>query len=418
MSYTRQQAAEVVRSFLSSNGYRPAASGGQESVRYVGGREYSRPLFIFLLLVLIGGLAGLASVLPLLPMMLRGAPGAAANLLVLAPLMLAFALMVLAAPLYYLTRKKNTIEVSMREASGGTAVAASARGTGAVRTLGLLTQALAASLLPGSMPPFALRSTRSYRKVATGVLLIVAGAVLLAADAAAIRSGGVALVSAAPFVAAAYYFKESGKTYITSLPVPQPAGASQVAAPAAQQAQVAFPAPDRVCLNCGSAVPATAAVCPSCGRPVERVYAVVHSPNMWRGSRLFRGYAVLVTERRVVGRRWVKVAGYVAYARYYSYYIAGYEKGRAPLSLSVEEYRRAYEEAYEVAKDPDFSLDRQAITRVVVRPRRFLRGGYLSIESPQGAIKISMSLGRKNLNYRFLVSGLRDLLGDEAVVEL
>ncbi|BDC17569.1 hypothetical protein HS5_04590 [Acidianus sp. HS-5] len=343
-------------------------------------------------------------------------------LLVLIPF--TFGISGLVALVYYLTRKKNVLEITIREDPNGTAIMGNANGVGAIRVLSTLTQMLSSSLMPGSLPPFVVNSTRSYRKVVTGAFLLVLGIAILILDAISIKCGGVFFISLAPFVASAYYFRQSEKTYITNLPIsyvnnPPQSSSQQIQGGTGNvENKIVNFLPDKVCLNCGATVKADMAFCPNCGSPIEKVYAIIHSPNIWPAHRHIRGYAILITDKRVAGRGWHKLMGDIAYARYYSYYLAGAENGRAPLSISIEEYRKAYDEAYNVAKKPDFSLDKSMITRVIIKPKGTIRNGYINIESPNGTVKINMTLKKKHLNYRFLVSGFKELLGDNAVIEL
>ena len=389
MPFTGRDTISKIEGFITSNGFiREASSGGYE-FKYRDGRDYNR-IFFITLLILIPFTAGLTG---------------------------------LAALIYYFTRGRNTLEVSIREDPDKTQVLVTAKGRYSIQTLGNLTQVFSSSLLQGSQPPFYVQVIDSAKRKALGILLIIVGVALLILDIISIRSGGGFLITLAPIFLGYYYIAKTKKLRLNYLTV------SYVSTPASGvlpqiQGNIGNPGSaavanyivyNRRCLNCGYIVPPDAAVCPNCNQPIERVYAIVHHPDLWRGLR--RGYAILITERRVVGKRWFKWQGAVAYAIYHSYYLADAEKGKGPLNLTMEEYQRAYDQAYKVVKDPDFSFDRNMINRVRIRPKGFIRPGYVIIESSGGTVKVNSALKRKYLFYAFLLKGFKALLGDQAVIE-
>ncbi|MGC9072433.1 MAG: zinc-ribbon domain-containing protein [Acidilobus sp.] len=406
LPFSPDEAMERVDSLARANGFK-RKDLGRGSARFIGRRAVNLVVLALLLLVLWF----------LLPFDLLLGPSSP-FFYIFAPVT---ALWVAILAAYYFTRKRSTLDVTIEDKGSFVVLNATANGRESMKLLGTISQSLSGSLLQGSSQPFNVRERRRVGRIVLGSLAIVAGIAIFVAIAQA-ASQGVYVLWLLPFaliVMGGYYVWDGRKkAYVEYLPLPRlvtPATTAQAQPPSAQPKVAGAVSPfPRKCLSCGAVVQPDATVCPNCGSPIERVYAVIHRPDLKRG--FAKGYAILVTDKRVVGRKWFKWAGAVAYARYMSYYLLPLEKGGSP-HLTPEDYMKAYEEAFEVVKDPDFSFDRGSISRVRIRPKGLLKSGHIVIETPSGSVEIKSWLKRKWLVYQWLVTSLRELLGPQAVIE-
>lgn len=167
----------------------------------------------------------------------------------------------------------------------------------------------------------------------------------------------------------------------------------------------------KYCLSCGALIPPGMDHCPNCNAPVEDVYAVVHSPNMARGFR--RGYAMLITSKRVVGSKWYKWQG-IVYTRYYSYNLSP----TAVVNLTAEEYEDAYKMAFRILRNPDFELDKDSIVQVVVKPKRFLRSGKIIFNTTSGeSITVKTNHNDRSTILHIFVYAMKRLVGDRVIID-